>query len=427
MSLRHVLRLLACAALLGCVVSSVRAEGTFDIPAGAHFNKEKLARVGDYLRDQVAQGKIPGAVLLIQQHGKPVYHELIGVRDTATKEPMTDDTIFRLFSLTKPITSVVAMQLIDEGKFALNDPVAKYIPSFADVKVGVEKKNEDGSKTLDLVPPNRPITIFDLITQTSGIAYGFYGDSLVHKAYAAADIYRGDPDNAEFSERIAKLPLQNQPGTLWHYGHSTDILGRIMEIVSGKSLLSVEREKLLDPLGMKDTTFYVTDPKKVGLIAKPMPNDSDFRVGFVAYADKPMKWESGGGGTVSTLHDMARFAQMVLDGGKFEGKQYLSPKAYKEMTTDYAGPGSGVERDYLYFPGDGFGFGLGFGVRTDPGNAKPPPPGSLGELKWDGASGCYLVIDRKQDMFFVLLQETPSQRQIIQPAVKKLIYEAMEN
>ena len=427
MSLRHVLRLLACAALLGCVVSSVRAEGTFDIPAGAHFNKEKLARVGDYLRDQVAQGKIPGAVLLIQQHGKPVYHELIGVRDTATKEPMTDDTIFRLFSLTKPITSVVAMQLIDEGKFALNDPVAKYIPSFADVKVGVEKKNEDGSKTLDLVPPNLPITIFDLMTQTSGIAYGFYGDSLVRKAYAAANLYGGDFDLAEFAERIAKLPLHNQPGGLWQYGHSTDILGRIMEIVSGKSLLSVEREKLLDPLGMKDTTFYVTDPKKVGLIAKPMPNDSDFRVGFVAYADKPMKWESGGGGTVSTLHDMARFAQMVLDGGKFEGKQYLSPKAYKEMTTDYAGPGSGVERDYLYFPGDGFGFGLGFGVRTDPGNAKPPPPGSLGELKWDGASGCYLAIDRKQDMFFVLLQETPSQRQIIQPAVKKLIYEAMEN
>jgi CubicO group peptidase (beta-lactamase class C family) len=427
MNLCHGLRLLGIAAALCFAASTVRAEGTFDIPPGAHFNQEKLARVGDYLRDQVAQGKIPGAALLIQQHGKPVYHELIGVRDTATKEPMTDDTIFRLFSLTKPITSVVAMQLIEEGKFSLSDPVAKYIPSFANVKVGVEKKNEDGSKTLDLVPPNRPITVLDLMTQTSGIAYGFYGDSLVHKAYAAADIYRGDPDNAEFAERIAKLPLQNQPGTLWQYGHSTDILGRIMEIVSGKSLLGIERQKLLDPLGMHDTAFYVTDPKKVSLIAKPMPNDSDFRVGFVAYADKPMKWESGGGGMVSTLHDMGRFAQMVLDGGKLDGKQYLTPKAFEEMTIDRVGPGSGVERDYLYFPGDGFGFGLGFGVRTDPGNAKPPPPGSLGELKWDGASGCYMMIDRKQDMFFVLLQETPSQRQIIQPAVKKLIYEAMEH
>jgi len=427
MNLRHFLRLLGCAALLSIAASSVRAEGTFDIPAGAHFNQEKLAKVGDYLRDQVAQGKIPGAVLLIQQHGVPVYHQLIGVRDTATKAPMTDDTIFRLFSLTKPITSVVAMQLIDEGKLALSDPVSKYIPSFANVKVGVEKKNEDGSKALDLVPSNRPVTIMDLMTQTSGIAYGFYGDSLVHKAYLAADIYRGDPDNAEFAERIAKLPLQNQPGTLWQYGHGTDILGRVMEIVSGKSLLGIEREKLLDPLGMKDTAFWVTDPKKAALIAKPMPNDSDFRVGFVAYADQPMKWESGGGGQVSTLHDMGRFAQMILEGGKLDGRQYLSPKAFKEMTTDHVGPGSGVERDYLYFPGDGFGFGLGFGVRTDPGNAKPPPPGSLGELKWDGASGCYMVVDRKQDMFFVLLEETPSQRQIIQPAVKKLIYEAMEN
>jgi CubicO group peptidase (beta-lactamase class C family) len=178
---------------------------------------------------------------------------------------------------------------------------------------------------------------------------------------------------------------------------------------------------------MKDTVFYVTDPAKKHLIAKPVPNDSDFRVGFVGYADVPMKWESGGGGMVSTMTDFARFAQMVLDGGKSGGKQYLSDKAFKNMTTDHVGPGAGVGRDYLYFPGDGFGFGLGFGVRTNPGLAKPTPPGDLGELKWDGASGCYFVIDRKQDMFFVLMEQTPSERQKIQPMVKKLIYEAMEN
>jgi len=428
MNRHHVLRPLGWVALLTLLaVSSVHAEGTFDIPPGAHFNQKKLERVGDYLRDQVAQGKIPGAILLIEQHGKPVYHQFFGVRDVATNLPMTDDTIFRLFSMTKPITSVVAMMLIDEGRISLDDPVAKYIPSFKNVKVGVEKKSENGTKTLELVPPNRPPTIFDLMRQTSGITYGFYGDDLVRKAYAAADIYAGDFDNAEFAERIAKLPLHDQPGTLWQYGHSTDILGRIMELVSGKSLLAIEREKLLDPLGMNNTRFYVTDPAKRILIAKAMPNDSDFRVGFESFADKPMKWESGGGGMISTMSDLARFSQMVLDGGKFEGRQYLSPKAYELMTTDHVGPGSGVERDYFYFPGDGFGFGLGFGVRTDPGNAKPPPAGSLGELKWDGASGCYFVIDRKQDMFFVLLEQTPSERQKIQPAVKKLIYEAMEN
>ena len=422
------LRVLICGLLLTTTMAlPARAEGSYEIPAGAHFNPQKLAKVGDYLREEIAGGKIPGAVLLIQQHGKPVYHEFFGVRDVATKEPMTDDTIFRLFSMSKPITSVVAMQLIDEGKMSLDDPVSKYISSFANVKLGVEKKGDDGKPTLDLVAPKRPPTIRDLMTQTSGIAYGFYGNSLVRKAYVAADIYGGDPDNAEFAERIAKLPLEVEPGALWDYGHSTDILGRVMEVVSGKSLLAVEKEKLLDPLGMKDTVFYVTDPAKKHLIAKPVPNDSDFRVGFVGYADVPMKWESGGGGMVSTMADFARFAQMILDGGKFGGKQYLGDKAFKAMTTDHVGPGSGVGRDYLYFPGDGFGFGLGFGVRTNPGNAKPPPPGDLGELKWDGASGCYFVIDRKQGMFFVLLEQTPSERQKIQPMVKKLIYEAMEN
>src|SRR5215469_12909599 len=413
--------------LLAAVMASpARAEGTYEIPAGAHFNPDKLAKVGDFFKNEVATGKLSGAMLLIQQHGKPVYHESFGVQDVVSKAPITDKTIFRLFSMTKAITSFVAMQLIDEGKMALTDPVSKYIPSFANVKVGVEKQGDDGKKSLDLVAPNRAPTIYDLMTQTSGITYGFYGDSLVRKTYAAANIYDGDPDNAEFAERIAKLPLQNQPGALWQYGHGTDILGRIMEIVSGKSLLGIEREKLLDPLGMHDTAFYVTDPKKVGLIAKPMPHDSDFRVGFVAYADMPMKWESGGGGMVSTLHDMGRFAQMVLDGGKFDGRQYVSPKTFGEMTIDRVGPGSGVDRDYLYFPGDGFGFGLGFGVRTDPGHAKPPPPGSLGELKWDGASGCYMAVDRKQDMFFVLLEQTPSERQRIQRRMKLLIYEALE-
>jgi len=428
MKLIHGVRSLACGLVLaGAVILPAFAQNAFNPPAGAHFNPQKLVKVGDYLKDQIATGKIPGAIVLIQQHGKPVYHEFFGVRDVATEQPMTDETVFRLFSLTKPITSVVAMMLVEEGKIKLDDPIAKYIPSFADVKVGVEQVAHDGTKSLELVPPRKPPSVFDLMRQTSGITYGFYGDSLVRKAYAAAKVLDGDFDNAEFAERIAKLPLEDQPATLWRYGHSTDILGRIMEVVSGKSLLAIEQQKLLDPLGMKDTAFYVTDPAKKDLIAKPMPNDSDFRVGYVSYADVPMKWESGGGGMISTMADMARFAQLILDGGKFGGKQYLGAAAFEEMTTDHIGPGAGIGRDFLYFPGDGFGFGLGFGVRTDPGNANPPPAGSLGELKWDGASGCLMVVDPKQDMFFLLLEETPSERQKIQPMVKKLIYEAMEN
>jgi CubicO group peptidase (beta-lactamase class C family) len=428
MKSRHALLSLISGALLAIAAApSASAEGTFDIPAGAHFNPQKLEKIGEFFRAEIANGKIPGAILLIQQHGKPVYHEFFGVQDVVSKAPMTDQTIFRLSSMTKAITSVVAVQLIDQGKLSLDDPIAKYIPSFANVKVGVEKKADDGTKTLELVPPDRPPTVLDLLRQTSGITYGFYGDSLVRQAYKAADIYAGDFDLAEFAERIAKLPLHNQPGALWQYGHSTDVLGRIMEIVSGKSLLEVEREKLLNPLGMKDTGFFITDPDKLKLLAQPMPNDSDFRVGRKYTPETPRKWESATGGMISTMSDFARFAQMLLDGGKFAGKTILSPKAFEQMSTDQIGPGSGVQRDYYYFPGDGFGFGLGLAVRTDPGNAKPPPPGSLGELKWDGASGCYFVIDRKQDMFFVLLEQTPSERQRIQKTVKQLIYEALEN
>jgi CubicO group peptidase (beta-lactamase class C family) len=417
-----------CGALLAAVAApSARAEGTFDIPAGAHFNPDKLAKIGEFFKNEVTSGKIAGAILLIQQHGKPVYHESFGVQDDVSKAPITDKTIFRLFSLTKPITSVAAMTLIDDGKMKLDDPVAIYIPSFATAKVGVEKKADNGEKILALEPLKRRLTILDLMTHTAGITYGFYGDSMVRKAYGNARIYDGDFTNAEFAERIAQLPLAEQPGTLWDYGHSTDILGSVIEAATGKSLLQYEKERLLDPLGMPDTTFYVTDPEKKKLIALPVPNDRDFRVGFEGFADKVMKWESGGGGMVTTMSDFAKFSQMILNGGKYDGKQYLSPKTFELMTSDHISKGSGVARDYFYFPGDGFGFGLGFGVRTDPGNAKPPPPGSLGELKWDGAAGCYFVVDRKQDMFFVLLEQTPTERQRIQRTVKQLIYEAMEN
>jgi CubicO group peptidase (beta-lactamase class C family) len=419
--------LISGALLTLAIISPAFAEGSFDLPAGAHFNQQKLQRIGEFFRGEIADGKIPGAIVLIQQRGKPVYHEFFGVRDVATRLPMTDDTIFRLYSMSKPITSVAAMMLVDEGRLRLDDPVAKYIPSFAKAKVGVEKKDDSGEKVLELVPVNRPITILDLMRHTSGIVYGFYGDGMVRHLYDKAKIYDGDFDNAEFAERIARLPLAVQPGTLWDYGHSTDILGRVIEVVSGKSLFHFDQERLLGPLGMIDTSFFVADPAKFKMIAQPMPADSDFKTGFEHNPTAARKWESGGGGMLSTMADYARFSQMLVNGGSLDGKQYLSPKAFELMASDHIGPGSGVSHEIFYFPGDGFGYGFGFGVRTEPGIARPPPPGSLGELKWDGASGCYFVIDRRQDMFFILMEQTPSERGRIQATVKKLIYEAMEN
>jgi CubicO group peptidase (beta-lactamase class C family) len=428
MNSRHAARLLISGALLTiAAITPALAEGSFDIPAGAHFNQQKLRRIGEFFRGEIAGGKIPGAILLIQQHGKPVYREFFGVRDVATKLPMTDDTIFRLYSMSKPITSVAAMMLVDAGKLKLDDPLAKYIPSFGKAKVGVEKKNDSGEKVLELVPVNRPITIQDLMTHTSGIVYGFYGDGMVRRLYDKARLYDGDFDNAEFAERIARLPLVVQPGTLWDYGHSTDILGRVIEIVSGKSLLHFEQDNLLGPLGMTDTSFFVADPAKFKMIAQPMPDDSDFMTGFDRNPALPRKWESGGGGMLSTMADYARFSQMLLNGGSLDGRHYLSPKAFELMASDHVGPGTGISHEVFYFPGDGFGYGLGFAVRTGPGKAKPPPPGSLGELKWDSASGCLFGIDRKQDMFFVLMEQTPTERGRIQATVKKLIYEALEN
>ncbi|MGM4904717.1 serine hydrolase domain-containing protein [Tardiphaga sp. 866_E4_N2_1] len=431
MTMRHRLRALLCGALLlagSPVLAQDRfaAEGTFDIPAGAKFSQEKLAKIGEFFRKQIADGKIPGAIVLIQQHGKPVYKEFFGVRDPDTKQPMTDDTIFRLHSMSKPITSFAAMMLIDQGKLKLDDPVSHYIPSFAKAKVGVEKKLENGEKVLDIVAPDRPVTIRDLLLHTSGITYGFYGESLVRRAYGNADIYSGDFDNKEFADRIAQLPLEHQPGTMWDYGHSTDILGRVVEVVTGKSLLGYEEQAFLGPLGMKDTGFFVKEKSKEVMLAKPMAWDRDFRTGRQGRPDTYQKWESGSGGMVSTLADYTKFAQMLLNGGEYDGKRFMSAATFKDMTTDHIGKDSGVGRDYLYFPGDGFGFGYGFAVRTDPGNAKPPPPGSLGELKWDGASGCYFIIDPKQDFFFILLEQTPSERQRIQRSLKLLVYEALE-
>jgi CubicO group peptidase (beta-lactamase class C family) len=386
----------------------------------AELSVEKLSRIDDFFNGEVASGKIPGAIVLIQRRGQPVYFKTFGKRDVETGVPMTADNIFPIHSVTKTITSVAAMMLVDRGKLALADPVSKYIPSFAGMKVGVERKDDSGKPVLDLAPLRRPVTIEDLLLHTSGITYGFYGEGLVKKAYA--DIYLGDFDNAEFAERIAKVPLAEQPRSLWDYGHSVDVLGRVIEVVSGQSLYQFEKAQLLDPLGMTSTKFFLSDPAERARFARPLPGNRPVERNSLDVT----RWESGGGGMVSTIADFARYAQMLLNGGTLDGKTYLSPAAYAAMTSDHIGPGSGVERNYFYFPGDGFGFGYGFGVRTDPGNAVPPPPGSPGEIKWDGATGVYFVIDRAQDMFFVLMQNTQSERIRIQVTLKKIIYDAFE-
>jgi CubicO group peptidase (beta-lactamase class C family) len=413
------------AALLLALPSAFAEQPTAAEPKVGGFSSAGLARIDAYLTNEIAENKIPGAVMMIQRDGKTVYFSSFGVRDPATKEPMTPDSIFRIYSMSKPITTVAAMMLVEEGKLQLDAPLSKYIPAFANVKVGIEKKSEDGTVALDLVPAKRPITIQDLMRHTSGFTYGFFGDGLVKKAYVEAHVFTGDVDNAEFAERIAKLPLAYQPGTTWDYSHSVDILGRVIEVVSGKSLYQFEKERLLDPLGMKDTSFYVTDPVKQPLVAEPFPNDRT--IGNDAVMNDPriaQKWESGGGGMVSTIGDYARFVQMMLQGGTLDGKRYLSPKTVAYMGSNHIGPGSGVVPGPYYLPGPGFGFGLGFAVRTEAGVS--PMEGSVGEMNWSGAGGTTFWIDPKENMFVVFMAQTASQRMRLRVTLKNVVYGAFE-
>jgi CubicO group peptidase (beta-lactamase class C family) len=408
---------LAGAALLASTVVRSRAN---DIPAPS---PDQLDRITLFFDNEVASGRLPGAVILVQQHGKPLYLKTFGVCDVRTGLAMTPDTIFAIHSMTKPITSLGAMMLIDAGKLALADPVSKYIASFADTKVGLEVTNPDGSLALELVPPDRPVTIQDLMRHTSGISYDYIGGRWVEQAYHDANIFAGQFDNREFAERIARLPLARQPGTLWRYGHSTDVLGRVIEVISGQTLYQYLKQHILDPLGMTSTKFVLRTSDELKRMARPLPSDTillDAERDRLAHPE----WESGGGGLLSTITDYERFAQMLLNGGELDGKRYLSPAAFKDMTTDHIGPGSGVARDFFYFPGDGFGYGYGLAVRTDPGNAKPPPPGSIGELKWDSGSGTYFGVDPKLDMIYVMMQQTQNERGRITPAFKALVYDA---
>jgi CubicO group peptidase (beta-lactamase class C family) len=337
-----------------------------------------------------------------------------GVRDVVTNLPMTPDTIFALHSMTKPIASLAAMMLIDAGTLSLSDPVSKFIPDFADVKVGVSSVASDGTPILKLVPLNRPVTVMDLLRHTSGITYDYIGGKLIDKAYPDSGLFDGKYDNKVFPERIAKLPLARQPGTLWRYGHSTDVIGRVIEIVSGQTLYQFVKQHIFDPLGTTSTKFVLDSAEERARMAEPLPSDTILK-GAESERRAHPEWESGGGGLVSTPTDYARFAQVILNNGEFGGKRYLSAQAFKSMTTDHIGPSSGVTRDYFYFPGDGFGFGYGFAVRTESGNAKPPPPGSIGELKWDSGSGTYFGVDPELDMVYILMEQTRMNGVVLHP------------
>ena len=374
-------------------------------PDKAGFFPQRLARITEYFNNEVATGKIPGAIVLVQRNGQPAYYESFGVRNPATKAPMT---------------SVAALMLVEQGKLALDDEVGKYIKGFYTIKVGEEKPGPDGRPELDLVAPRRPIQIHDLLRQSAGIPYASLAYGVVKKPYEDADLMSGKFTNEEVADKIAALPLISQPGEYWTYGHATDVLGRVIEVVSGKTLYQFEKENLLGPLGMTNTSFFVTDPAKQALLADSFPTkydklDRDPR--------EVTKWESGGGGMVSSMADYARFVQMLLNRGELDGTRILARKTVDLMTSNHIGEAAGIKPWVYYFPGAGFGFGLGVAVRTEPGVSHWP--GSIGEYEWSGGSGTYFLVDPKENMFAILMIQSPSQRGRIQSAFRSLVYGAM--
>jgi CubicO group peptidase (beta-lactamase class C family) len=392
------------------------------VPESVGFSSERLGRITEALRSDIAKGTIPGAVLLISRHGKIAYFESLGSLDPQAKTTMGWDAIFRIYSMSKPITTACAMMLFEQGKLALSDPVAKYIPDFKTVQVGEEKRDADGKVTLDLVAAKRPMTIQDLMRHTSGLTYGFFGEGAVKKAYRDANLNAGDPDNAEFVSRLAKLPLVYQPGTTWEYSQATDVLGRVIEVVTGKPLYQALKDMLFDPLEMTETSFYVTEPARQSRIAEPFT--SDRTIGAGAEVNDPRiarKYESGGGGLVATAMDYARFAQMLLNGGTLDGRRYLGSKTIAFMASDHMG--DLIKRGPYDLVGPGHKFGLGFAVRTDAGVSAAA--GSVGDYAWGGAGGTYFWVDPAEKMFVVFMMQSPSKRAQYRPLLRNMVYAAI--
>jgi CubicO group peptidase (beta-lactamase class C family) len=378
------------------------------------FIPERLDRLTAIMARQIEEKKAPGVSMLIARHGKVAYRQSVGALRPGGPD-MSDDAIFRIYSMTKPIVSVATMMLVEEGRLLITDPVSKYIPAFANTKLGVA----NGDK-LDLAPLKRPITVQDLMRHTSGLTYGFTGASPVQKLVKGANVVDANRTLAENVEAMATLPLMHQPGEVWEYSLSTDVLGRIVEVVEGASLGQVLQERLFGPLHMVDTAFY-TPESKLARRADPFSFDFMTAAGVdTRESTSPPKFESGGGGLMSTLADYARFTAMLSDGGAIDGLRILGARTLAFMASDHLGVGV-RKGHYLLWPGHGFG--LGFAVRTDPG--KAPTAGSVGEFFWGGMMGTAFWVSPRDSLFAVLMVQTPENREYFRVLFRNLVSAAI--
>lgn len=392
-------------------------------PGEVGFSAERLGRLAAWMGAEIEAGRIPGAVVAIGRGGKLAYHEAFGWRDRDARAPMPPDAVFRIASMTKPFASLALMVLAEEGRVALWHPVSRYLPEFKDVAVGVER-----------APAEREMLVLDLLRHTAGLTYGALpvpglAPHPVKQAYTQAKV--GDPDQTaeEFIARLARQPLMFQPGTHWEYSHATDVVGRIVEVVSGTDLDRFIRERISAPLGLKDTGFWAP-PEAAERVARAQVDPATGRKQAIPDALEKPRWFSGGGGMVSTAMDYARFCQMLLGGGRLDEAGIVARRTLALMTADHLPPSTQYGPDlYPLFgglapaPSTGYGFGLGFAVRTAEG--RSPVPGNVGDYFWAGAYGTYFWVDPKEDMYAVLMLQGPSDRLRYRYAMRQLVYGAL--
>jgi CubicO group peptidase (beta-lactamase class C family) len=388
-------------------------------PADLGFCPQRIQHLQSVFEATVARQHLPGAVAMVVRRGQTVLHTALGVQDPATGQAMALDSLFRIYSMTKPIVSVAVMMLVERGQVLLGAPVAKYLPEFSLVQV---MAHVDGHAVLH--PPRVAPTVQDLLRHTAGFTYEILGDEPIQRLYAEADLWTRKKTNREFSRVLAGLPLMFEPGTTFEYSRATDLLGSLIEAVSGQTLGVFLRQNILEPLGMVDTHFDVK-PDQHYRIAEPFAHcpDTGAAVELIDIR-KPYPMESGGAGLVSTVGDYARFAQCLLNGGALQGQRILMPNTVRNMSADHLG---GLEQHFTqrsgYMLARGVGFGLGFSVKLQEG--QDPLPGSAGLYGWGGIGGTTFFIDPTRELFAILLTQAPNQRDHYRPLFRTLVYAAL--
>lgn len=379
-------------------------------PADIGLMPDRTQQISRVLQDCVDRQHIPGAVVLVARQGRIGLFEAIGQQDPATGTPMRTDSIFRIYSMTKPLVSVAVMMLVERGRLLISDPVCRWLPEYTSQPVASGK---------GVVAAIRDATVQDLLRHTAGLTYEFLGNSPVQREYTQVNMGSRQRSNTEFSRTLAGIPLMFQPGSVWAYSRATDVLGRLVEVVSGQTLGQFLQAEIFEPLGMVDTGFAVP-PAQQHRIAEAFAHDPDGGVPMKLINPREVPaMESGGGGLMSTAMDYARFLQCLRQGGELDGHRLLSRHTLAYMTADHLGD---IPIDGTLLP-PGHGFGLGFAVRRAAGES--PVPGSVGTYHWSGIGGTSFFVDPAQDLYALLLTQAPNQRDHYRQLLRNLVYAAL--